>query len=247
MIGIDMRAHVVLYEHMLIRILIIFTLVLSPQFVLAHQPFAPVKNPDCMRTPSISTSNYPGFNSIMSNNKLALPAGKSVLAEGQPVYFYARVLDERCVPVEDAKIELWHANPYGKYRYANKAALATPNEIFAGAGRTYSNNLGEFMFLTVYPGPYSYSGRTDSGSRYTIRRAPHFNIRVTHPDFKTFNTNLFFENDGRNYDDQKFKSLRGLEQGRVSMSVEPRSNDFNDGVIAVIDIVIPGQDPWKSY
>lgn len=210
-------------------------------------------HPNCQITPNIGTTNYPGFSSIISSNKIALPPGKALVAEGQQVFFYARVFDANCVPLRDAKIELWQANPEGKYRFATKPALATPDPVFAGGGRTYSDNQGEFMFFTLYPGPYHWRERRtgSSGNSYyvTVKRAPHFNIRITHPNLKRrFETSLYFEGDMRNEEDVKLRNVKAINQPRLMMSVSPRhGQDWNEGVQANIDIVLPEKDPWRSF
>lgn len=209
-----------------------------------------VKN-RCELTPSLGSSNYPGFSSMMTSNKIAIPPGKSQMAEGQPVYFFARVFDINCVPVSEAKVEVWHANPDGAYRFATDAALATPDPVFAGGGRTTTDNLGEFMFVTVYPGPYEYTitKKDANGKTYKelIKRAPHFNVRVTHPDYPSYETNLFFEGDRRNATDHLLKKQSADSRQKLLMGVTPYSADWNSGVQATIDIVLPAKDPWRKF
>jgi len=211
-----------------------------------------VKRP-CKVTPSVGTSNYPGFKNVLSNNKLAIPPGKALFAPGEVVYFFARVFDRNCVPISDAKIELWQANPEGKHRYASRDALATPDPTFAGAGRTSSTNLGEFTFVTLYPGPYEYTiyKTDDKGEKIpvVIKRAPHFNLTVSHPDFKSFSTNLFFFGDSRNATDHILKGMSDESKGRLMMRVTPRSSmgDWNEGVQATIDIVLPGKSKYRGF
>lgn len=200
----------------------------------------------CQPTPALGTTNYPGFKSIMSSNKLGMPPGKSVFANGQPVYVFARVFDANCVPAGDAKVELWHADPEGRYRFATKAALATPDAVFAGAGRTTTDNLGEFFFLTVYPGPYEYYIYVNK-QKILVRRAPHFNLRISHRDLGTYQTSVYFEGDHRNPTDDKLKKLDASSQALVMMDVGPRYGDWNQGVQAHIDIVLPTKSPWKKY
>lgn len=206
----------------------------------------------CERTPSLGTSNYPGYSTLLSSNNLARPPGKSILAQGQPVYLYGRVFDKDCVPVSEAKVELWHANPEGKYRFASRAALATPDPVFAGGGRTTTDNLGQFQFITLYPGPqrYSYKKTDDETGEETfvaVRRAPHFNVRISHPDMPTFNTSLYFSGDHRNKDDSRFRRLSDQKKPLVLMFTEARGGDWNQGVQAFIDITLPRKANFRSY
>ncbi len=244
-----MRALAYPFFHLIMGVMLIVPATASAQSEIMDRYI----KPDCKITPAIGTTKYPGYNSIMSSNKIAIPPGKAVLAEGQKVYLFARVFDANCVPVSDAKIELWQANPQGKYQFATKAALATPDPVFAGGGRTYSDNLGEFMFVTLYPGPYEWRERRtgSNGNSYhvTIKRAPHFNIRITHPDFKrAWDTSLYFEGDRRNEEDAKLKNVKAINQPPLMMKVSPRhGEDWNEGVQANIDIILPHTSPWRRF
>lgn len=202
---------------------------------------------NCGVTPRVGTSNYPGFKNIISSNKPAAPPGKALIPDGQPVYFFARVFDQQCVPVTDAKVELWHTDPQGRYRFATKAALATPDAVFAGAGRTYTDNVGQFTFFTLYPGPYQYYVTKDDGTKVLIKRAPHFNIRITHGDYPTYDTNVYFLGDTRNSEDHKLKGMSAGSRQRLMMDIAPRQGDWNQGIQTTMDIIIPGKSPWKRF
>lgn len=205
----------------------------------------------CAQTPALGAGNYPGFSSMPTSNNLAMPPGKSVMAEGQPVYFYARLFDRDCVPVSEAKVELWQADPQGRHRFATKAALATPDATFAGGGRTTTTNLGEFAFITLYPGPYEYTitKKRDDGTTYkeVIKRAPHFKMKISHPDYPDYQTSLYFQGDNRNATDHVLKKQSAAVKARVLMPVTPREGDFNHGLQVHYDIVLPGKDPWRGF
>lgn len=201
---------------------------------------------NCSVTPAIATSNYPGFTQVMTSNQLAQPPGKSIPAAGRMVKLSARVLDRNCVPVSEAKVDLWQTNPDGQYRYATRAALATPDAVFAGAGRTTTDNLGRFQFDTLYPGDYSYRITTEGGSRVTIYRAPHLNIKISHPDLRDFQTNLFFEGDSGNPRDHQLRKRSEAQQQKVMMALSPLRISA-DGLEATIDIVLPAASPFRRF
>lgn len=203
--------------------------------------------PGCEATPGIRTSHYPGFSNVLTSNQIAQPPGKSLPADGQHVYVFGRVFDRDCVPVSEAKVELWQADPQGRHRYATKAALATPDPVFAGSGRATTDNLGQFRFFTLYPGPYSYWVTGENDQRYRIKRGPHVNLRVSHPDLRRFHTNLFFEGDHRNATDHRYKRLSDEAKQRVLMRVEPYQGDMNRGLQVFIDIVLPRRAPFRKY
>src|SRR5688572_12773196 len=56
-------------------------------------------------TPSMKEV-YPEGKIILSNN-LARPTGKSSDAVGQPLFFSGRVVDENCVPLIGAQVDIW--------------------------------------------------------------------------------------------------------------------------------------------
>jgi protocatechuate 3,4-dioxygenase beta subunit len=190
--------------------------------------------PQCRQTPSLATSGYPGFARMLPHNRLAMPAGKAVAADGQLVYLYGRVFDRNCVPLSDASVEIWQLNPQGSYTWPSAAALATPDPVFSSGGRIRTDNLGQFHFLTLYPGAAG-------------RNAPYIQMRVTHPSLRSFNTRLYFTGDYRNLEDPTLTRLS--EDGRelVTMLVMPRMNDWQQGVQAYVDVVLPQAAPFRKY
>lgn len=186
----------------------------------------------CKQTPSAATTKYPGEDTILTFNNLAKPFGKSENAEGQLVFFSGRVVDLQCVPVTGATVELWQANPFGKEIYPDAASLTGPNPMFAGAGRAYTNNQGKFSFVTLFPGS---TGKN---------AAPKFNIRVTHPDLKPFNTALYFEGDRRNLEDPALKRIKELEKPLLQLKVD----DSRPAMLGVnAELVIVGNDARKGF
>lgn len=186
----------------------------------------------CKKTPSAATSKAPKEDAILTFNNLAKPWGKSDNAEGQLVFFSGRITDLQCVPVTGATVELWQANPFGKEVLPTAAMLSGPNPMFAGAGRTYTNNQGKFTFVTVFPGA---TGKN---------AAPKLNIRITHPELKPFTTSLYFEGDRRNLDDPALKRVKEEDRHKLQMKVD----DSRPGMLGVnADIVLEGNDARKGF
>lgn len=182
-------------------------------------------------TPSTRTSHYPGVNNIVLSNDLGRPAGKVHYAPGQILVISGRVTDENCVPVANAIIDLWQANPYGEYRWATRDELLNPEPVFAGSGRAVTDNLGRYHFTTLFPGS---TGRT----------APHVQFRITHPDFQSLDTSMYFSGDRRNMDDPKFKAFKADTQG----SLQGRVNNLAEGKLgALFDITLKGRNPFRSF
>jgi protocatechuate 3,4-dioxygenase, beta subunit len=74
--------------------------------------------------------------------------------QGQRIIVGGRVLDEDGRGVPDALVELWQANAGGRYRHVrdNHPAPLDPN--FLGAGRTITDDQGNYRFVSIKPGAY---------------------------------------------------------------------------------------------
>jgi protocatechuate 3,4-dioxygenase beta subunit len=192
---------------------------------------------DCVPTPQIAKLKraYPGGARIIPSNKLAIPAGKSILAAGQLVYVTGRVLDEHCVPVPDAVVDIWQANPEGQYTILSAASRANPYPGFAGTGRAVTDNLGRFTFITLFPGPYD-------------DRAPHIDFRVAHPHFPTLYTEMFFGEDRRNADDPDLRKIPADRQALLTANVAPANPMYSPvGIEGYFDITLAGNSRFKHY
>tara|TARA_B100001123_G_C15216537_1_gene989465 strand:- start:78 stop:701 length:624 start_codon:yes stop_codon:yes gene_type:complete len=190
--------------------------------------------PRCEQTPLLSTSDYPGYSRVMSHNRLALPPGKSAPAEGQLVYLYGRVFDRNCVPVSEASVEIWQRDATGAYRFITPSQLATPEPAFSGAGRIRTDNLGQFHFLTLYPGTVG-------------RLAPQIQVRISHPSLRTFTTRLYFSGDYRNDNDPSLSQMSNTGRELVTMLVMPRQENWQQGIQVYTDIVLPQTVPFRKF
>ncbi len=216
-----------------------FPLLLTPFIATAEAPviLAPSLAMNCALTPTMkgADANYPGKGKVEKSNKLSNAAGKAVIAEGERLFFMGKVLDERCMPVEGAHIELWQTNGNGVYKWASKGELMAPSAAFAGSGTATTNNLGEFQFDTLFPGPYA-------------DRAPHLNVRITHPDLVPLTTEIFFRNDRRNVWDPKVRALSPELRERLFSVVHAREvTPTKNALRAYIEIVLRGKEKFSHY
>jgi len=208
--------------------------------VMAHPAYLPdAVSPGCHVTPRIkgAEAHYPGMKKVIRCNKLIRPAGKAEDADGQPLIFGGRVVDERCIPVQGAHVELWQADAMSKYGQASAAALGAPDAVFAGSGKAVSNNRGEFRFETVFPGAVK-------------GRAPRLQLRIAHPELKTLTTELFFENDHRNAKDAKFSALGTHEQQRVLVLIKPAAPLDSQPYAPLhgyAELVLKGSDKFTGF
>lgn len=186
-------------------------------------------------TPATSESSYPGANRIILSNNLVRPAGKAVNAPGQLLHISGRVTDENCVPVANAIVDIWQTNPFGKYRWATRDEILTPEPVFAGNGRAVTDNMGRYHFLTLFPGGYG-------------RNAPHVHMRINHPDFRNIDTTMYFRGDRRNADDPRFKAFKPSSQALLLGDVTMRDAANPDaGLQAGFDVVLKGTGNYRSY
>lgn len=74
------------------------------------------------------------------------------------------------VPVTGARVELWHADPTGRYRHPSAPDGDRLDPSFRGYGAAVTDAEGRFAFSSVVPGRYVEAG---------TRRAPHLHLQIT--------------------------------------------------------------------
>lgn len=89
-----------------------------------------------------------GLNAL---NCADLTAGAPQLA-GQRIVIEGRVTDGDGQPVPDGMVEIWQANPAGRYRHAEDTRELPLAPGFTGFGRVPTEADGTFRFVTVKPG-----------------------------------------------------------------------------------------------
>lgn len=188
--------------------------------------------PVCMPSARIPAVNYPGAARIAPTNNLVLPTGKALPADGQILILSGRVLDSQCAPVAEAVVELWQASPYGRWLLADSADLASVKPVFAGAGRTYTSLDGSYSFITLFPAPTA------------AISAPTVNIRIQARGLPEYRSMLFFDGDERNIRDTALAKINPDARRTISIHVQPNADD---GLIGVLDIVLPGKRPYREY
>lgn len=71
---------------------------------------------------------------------------------GQRIVIEGRVTDGNGEPVPDGMVEIWQANPAGRYRHPDDARELPLVPGFTGFGRVPTEADGSFRFVTVKPG-----------------------------------------------------------------------------------------------
>jgi protocatechuate 3,4-dioxygenase beta subunit len=123
------------------------------------------------------------------DNDLVLVNDNLTPAKGIITHVSGHVLDDKCEPIRDALVELWHCDAAGEYTFSQEAPrnpAADPN--FAGFGQCLTTSAGEYRFRTIKAGLYA--GRTR-----------HFHFGITIPGQKTrYATQLFWNEVARGAD-----------------------------------------------
>ncbi|SDY53161.1 protocatechuate 3,4-dioxygenase beta subunit [Micromonospora pattaloongensis] len=75
-------------------------------------------------------------------------------AQGQRIVVHGRVLDSDGRPVPNTLVEVWQANAGGRYLHKWDQHDIPLDPHFSGVGRTMTDSLGRYRFVTIKPGAY---------------------------------------------------------------------------------------------
>jgi protocatechuate 3,4-dioxygenase beta subunit len=81
---------------------------------------------------------------------------------GQRIIVHGRVIDSNGRGVPDTLLEIWQANSAGRYRHAVDTWPAPLDPHFTGLGRTVTDALGRYRFLTIQPGAYPWGNHDNA-------------------------------------------------------------------------------------
>jgi protocatechuate 3,4-dioxygenase beta subunit len=110
--------------------------------------------------------------------------------QGERIIVTGRVLDGNGDAVPHALIEIWQTNAAGRYRHAkdNHPAPLDPN--FTGAGRTLTDENGNYRFVSIKPGAYPWR------NHHNAWRPAHIRFSLFGPAFCTrLITQMYFPGD----------------------------------------------------
>ncbi len=132
-------------------------------------------------------------------------------AQGQRIIVYGQVRDSGGRPIPYTLLEIWQANAAGRYRHAvdNWAAPLDPH--FTGAGRTLTDTLGNYRFVTIKPGIYPW------GNHENAWRPAHIHFSLFGRAFTSrLVTQMYFPDDPLLPHDPIFNSVPD-ERGRQAL------------------------------
>lgn len=182
------------------------------------------------RTPSLPLGPFypgprhaPAGTSIWASAEGAAPARRLVLQ--------GRVLNGEGQPLRDVVVEVWHADPEGRYRHPNQPGVERIDRAFAGYGAQTTDGRGAWRFVSVMPGCYGVGSRL---------RAPHLHFQVTHRASRLV-TQMFFPSHAGNESDRWYRAVSRPEGllGRVT------ENDAH-GLTVTWDIVVDSPPIFQS-
>ena len=121
--------------------------------------------------------------------------------QGTPLTFQGTVTDLDGAPLEEARVELWHADDDGYY---SQFAPGIPEWNLRGAILTGPD--GRFAFSTVQPAPYQIPtdgscGTLVAAAGWHAWRPAHLHLKVSAPGRQPVTTQLYFEDDEHVADD----------------------------------------------
>jgi protocatechuate 3,4-dioxygenase beta subunit len=156
---------------------------------------------------------------------LSDPAARAP-TEGHPVFMSGYVFDGRGVGVENILLEIWHADPHGRF------------DGRMGWRRACTDERGYYSLVTTKPGPYR------TGLREPWVRPPHFNIYVLGSGImRPLVTQVFFPGEPLNATDRQLLAITDEAARRrlvARLAEDPRAPA---GTTALrFDVVLRGPD-----
>lgn len=112
------------------------------------------------------------------------------------LHFGGRVCTSDQQPVADVLVELWHADPAGRYPHPCAPHAECVDPGFLGYGRVRTGTDGRFAFASLVPGAY----QTGEG-----RRATHLHLQITGRCDRLL-TQVFLPDDAACDDDRWFRA-----------------------------------------
>ena len=83
-------------------------------------------------------------------------------AIGERIIVHGTVRDSYGKPVRNTLVEVWQANAAGRYIHKVDQHPAPLDPNFVGAGRCLTDDVGNYLFTTIKPGPYPWQNHTNA-------------------------------------------------------------------------------------
>jgi protocatechuate 3,4-dioxygenase beta subunit len=171
---------------------------------------------------------YP-LNELPQNSDLTRVAGTNGRATGQVLNVMGRVLNVEGEPVRDAKVEVWQANSYGRYRHPSDTNPAPLDPNFEGSAILTTDSEGRYRFKTIKPAAYPVGP--------DFIRPSHIHFQVSGRQDRLV-TQLYFENDPYNDKDPFLNSIGKFKELLIRKLLDPTPEFEPDSKMVMFDIVL---------
>jgi protocatechuate 3,4-dioxygenase beta subunit len=173
-------------------------------------------------------------NHFETNNNLAKKVGSFYRASGEIIFLQGEITDSFEVPVSGAVIEIWQTNSAGKYHSLLDKNSEYIDANFNMSGRTISDNMGNYNFITVMPGS-------------VFGRAPHINMNIYHEKFGKLKTEIYFENHPFNKTDYQYLAYDDNDRKALTATVRHTNIlDTKSIKLCTFDITMSGIHQFKK-
>ena len=129
---------------------------------------------------------------------------------GERIVVAGKVMDEDGRPIQRTLVEVWQANAAGRYYHDRDQHEAPLDPNFTGAGRTMTDDEGNYRFVTIKPGAYPWRNHANAW------RPAHIHFSLFGPCFLTrLITQMYFPGDplmGRDPISQSIPDARARER-----------------------------------
>ena len=163
------------------------------------------------------------------DNDLTRLKGQSGTPKGQIVYVMGQVRDRHCRPIEGAVVEIWQASENGRYRHPRDRDNPAPLDAFKW-GKNVTDKEGRYLFKTIKPGSYQ------AGRNWT--RPPHIHFKVSHGDFQSFITQMYFAGDAYQQTDYILNEVPADQRDRVIVQLGSPGADMNPMSLGQFDLTL---------
>ena len=157
--------------------------------------------------------------------------------QGQRIIVSGLVLDSDGRPVPDTLVEIWQANAAGRYRHERDQWDAPLDPNFDGLGRTMTDALGRYEFVTIKPGAYPWL------NHHNAWRPAHIHFSLFGPAFATrLITQMYFPDDPLLAYDPIYNSVPDGARKRLQASFDMEATRPEWALAYKFDVVLRGRN-----
>lgn len=162
---------------------------------------------------------------------LVMIEGHSEPAKGEVILVRGQVFDSDGVPLQHALVDVWQANDDGRYAHPEDKNTAPLDPNFQGWGMVKTDAEGRYGIKTIKPGPYPLSFLGDEGWR-----CRHIHFEVSHSNFETLVTQMYFKGDPLIETDQEI--AKAPEELRHLLIAEAQTDEASGLPLYRFDLVL---------